>query len=177
LAAGEQVAIFARRCQSGCGLMRQESMERRVARNSEPARLSGTCCSQPRTATGRALRAVAVGYLDAHLGCQLSGGDVTSVTVSGRPSADVAHTELDAAKLPIDVSLHELQRRNPQVRGSVAQGDLELEHHLIGGVGLYARVGQSRAGDVAAQLFQRLAVVGAAAHSGMQAETVDVGAQ
>jgi hypothetical protein len=93
LAAGEQVAIFARRCQSGCGLMRQEPMERRVARNSEPARLSGTCCSQPRTATGRALRAVAVGYLDAHLGCQLSGGDVTSVTVSGRPEAGKAQAD------------------------------------------------------------------------------------
>lgn len=36
--------------------------------------------------------------------------------------------------------------------------------------------GRGGAGDVAAQLFQRLAVVGAAAHSGMQAEPVSVGA-
>ena len=34
-----------------------------------------------------------------------------------------------------------------------------------------------RTGDVAAQLLQRLPVVGAAAHSGMQAEAVDVGAK
>ena len=34
-----------------------------------------------------------------------------------------------------------------------------------------------RADDVAAQLFQRLAVVRRAAHGGVQAEYVDVGAQ
>ncbi len=39
---------------------------------------------------------------------------------------------------------------------------LQLQCDLPGGVGLYAFVGQSWAGDVAAQLFQRLAVVGAA---------------
>ena len=54
---------------------------------------------------------------------------------------------------------------------------LELEHDLPCGVGLHALIGQSRARDVAAQLLQRLAVVGAAAHRGVQAETVDVGKQ
>jgi hypothetical protein len=40
---------------------------------------------------------------------------------------------------------------------------LGLEHHLACGVGLHPFVGQCRAGDVAAQLFQRLPVVGRAA--------------
>ena len=50
------------------------------------------------------------------------------------------------------------------------QGGLELEHHLARGIGLYALVGQCRAGDVAAQLFQRLPVVGRAAHRSVQGE-------
>jgi len=73
--------------------------------------------------------------------------------------------------------LHELQRRHHQVRGAVAPSGLELEHDLPGRVGLHALVGQSGARDVAAQLLQRLAVVGTAAHGGMQAEALDVGAQ
>jgi hypothetical protein len=67
---------------------------------------------------------------------------------------------------------HELQRAHHQVRGAVAPRGLELEHHLPGGVGLHAFVGQCRAGDAAAQLFKPLAVVGAAAHSSVQAETL-----
>ena len=50
------------------------------------------------------------------------------------------------------------------------QGGLELEHHLPRGVCLYALVGQRRARDVAAELFQPLAVVGAAAHRSVQGE-------
>ena len=72
--------------------------------------------------------------------------------------------------------LHELQRRHHQVRGAVAPGGLERDHHLTGGVGLYAFVGQRGARRVAAQLFQRFAVVGRATHSRAQAEAVAVGA-
>lgn len=64
--------------------------------------------------------------------------------------------------------LHELQRRHDQMRGAVALGCLRLEHQLTGGVGLHALVGQGRPGDVAAQLLQRLPVVGCAAHGGVQ---------
>ena len=71
--------------------------------------------------------------------------------------------------------LHELQRAHHQVRGAVSPGGLELEHHLACGVGLHPFVGQCRAGDVAAQLPQRLPVVGRAAgvtpfndHAGLQ---------
>jgi hypothetical protein len=46
-----------------------------------------------------------------------------------------------------------------------------------GAVGLHALVGQRQPGDVAAQLLQRLPVVGHAAHGGVQAEPVDVGAE
>ena len=49
---------------------------------------------------------------------------------------------------------------------------------MPGGVGLHAFVrSQGRARDVAAQLLQRLAIIGAAAHGCVQAETLDVGAQ
>ena len=65
--------------------------------------------------------------------------------------------------------LHELQRRRPLVGGAVAPRGLELQHDWPGSVGLYAFVGQSRAGDVAAQLLERLAVVGRAAHGSVQA--------
>jgi hypothetical protein len=54
---------------------------------------------------------------------------------------------------------------------------LQLEHHLSRGVGPYPIVGQRRAGDVAAQLFQRLTISCAASHGSVQAETVDVSAQ
>ena len=73
--------------------------------------------------------------------------------------------------------LSRLHRTDNQVRGAVAPGGLQLEHHLTGGVGLHAFVGQRPAGDVAAQLLQRLAVVGAAAHGAVQAEAVDVSAE
>jgi hypothetical protein len=81
------------------------------------------------------------------------------------------------ALAPAPLPLHELQRRNDQVRDAVTPGGLELQRHLSGGVGLYALVGQRRAGDVAAQLFQSVALVCFAAHRQVQAETIDVGAQ
>ena len=56
-------------------------------------------------------------------------------------------------------------------------GGLQLEHHLPGGVALHTFVGQGRARDVAAQLRQRPAVVSAAAHHSVQAETLHLGTQ
>jgi hypothetical protein len=63
------------------------------------------------------------------------------------------------------------------VRGAVAPGCPELQHHLPSSVALHTFVGQGPAGDVAAQLLQRLALVGVAAHGGVQAESVHVCAQ
>lgn len=57
------------------------------------------------------------------------------------------------------------------MRGAVAPRGLEfVEHPLSADVGLDALVGQGRAGNVAAQLFQRLAVIGTAAYGSVQAE-------
>ena len=44
------------------------------------------------------------------------------------------------------------------------QGVLTLEHHRTDNVALHALISQGRPRDVAAKLFQRLAVIGAAAH-------------
>ena len=73
--------------------------------------------------------------------------------------------------------LHELQRRHCQVRGAVAPGCLELQHHLARGTALHPLVGQGRAGDGEAQLLERLALVSAAAYDRVQAETLHIGAQ
>lgn len=50
-------------------------------------------------------------------------------------------------------------------------------HHLASGVALHPFVSQRRTGDVAAQLLDRLAVVGTTSHGSVQAEPVDVSAQ
>ncbi len=60
--------------------------------------------------------------------------------------------------------LHELQRRHHQMRGAVAPGCFERQHHLANRVALYPFVGQRRASDVTAQSLQCLALVGGAAH-------------
>jgi hypothetical protein len=73
--------------------------------------------------------------------------------------------------------LHELQRIHDQMGRSIAPRRLELELHLAGGVELDPLVRQRRPRDVAAQLLQPLAVVRLDPHRGVQAETVDVGAQ
>ena len=57
------------------------------------------------------------------------------------------------------------------------QAVFSLKHPLPGSVALHAFVGKRWARDVAAQLLQRLAVVGAAAHRSVQAETLHVGTQ
>ena len=72
---------------------------------------------------------------------------------------------------PCRQALHELQRRHHDVRGAVAPGGLQLQHDLPGAVALHPLVGQRRPRDGAAKLLQRLAVIGAAAHGGVQAET------
>lgn len=64
------------------------------------------------------------------------GSGLSGVIALGRnrPSADEALAELDVAKLPIDVSLHELHRRQHLVHGSVEPRRLEVQLHLLGGV-------------------------------------------
>ena len=73
--------------------------------------------------------------------------------------------------------LHELRRRHDQVRRAVAPRAPELKKELVSGVGLRANFGQCREVDIAKQMLQCLAVMGAIAHGGVQAEAVGVGAQ
>ena len=63
------------------------------------------------------------------------------------------------------------------VRGAVAPGRLQPEHHLPGAVDLNTLVGQSRARDGAAQLLECLAVIGSATHRRVKAKTLLVGTQ
>ena len=72
--------------------------------------------------------------------------------------------------------LQEFQRRHHDVSSPVLIRALELQHDLAGAVALEPFVGNGRAGDIAAQVFEFLALIGAATHRGMQAEAVRVGA-
>lgn len=74
-------------------------------------------------------------------------------------------------------ALHEFQRRHPDVRGAVAPGALQLQHDVTRRIFLEPLVGDRGAGDVAAQPFELLALMRAAAHAGMQAEAVRLDAQ
>ena len=48
--------------------------------------------------------------------------------------------------------------------GAVFERALQLQHHLAGAVTLEPFVGDRRAGDIAAQVLQFLALIGAPAH-------------
>jgi len=63
------------------------------------------------------------------------------------------------------------------VRGAIAPGGLEFEHHLPRAIDLHALVGQRRARDGAAQLFPPLALVRFVAHARVQADALMVGTQ
>jgi len=56
-------------------------------------------------------------------------------------------------------ALHELQRRHPEVRGPVAPGALQLQHDVTRRIFLEPLVGDRGAGDVAAQPFERFALM------------------
>src|SRR3954466_13346554 len=60
--------------------------------------------------------------------------------------------------------------------GAVAPRALELQHDLAGTGALEPLVGNRRAGDVAAQAFELLALMGVTAYCRMQAEAVRVDA-
>jgi len=60
-------------------------------------------------------------------------------------------------------ALQQLQGRHHDMGGAVAPGALELEHDWAGAIALEPLVGNGRAGDVAAQAFELLALMGATA--------------
>ena len=61
------------------------------------------------------------------------------------------------------------ERRHHDMGGAVLIGALQLQHRLASTVALEPFVGNGRAGDIAAQLFERLALIGAATHPRVQA--------
>ena len=75
-------------------------------------------------------------------------------------------SESDAAwgAAPVRPGLQELQWRHDDVGGAVAVGAFELQHDLAGAVALEPLVGNGGAGNVAAQAFELLALVGATAY-------------
>ena len=86
-----------------------------------------------------------------------------------RPSMDgreCGGPEREGGRIHRGKPLHKLQRRHHLVPAAVASGRLEHQHDLAGGVALHAFVGRRRAGDVTAQLLQRLALVGCASCGG-----------
>src|SRR4051812_30021025 len=58
------------------------------------------------------------------------------------------------------------------MRGAVPPGALELQHELACAIALETLVGNRRAGDVAAQAFELLALMGVTAYCRMQAEAL-----
>src|SRR3954447_21934171 len=62
------------------------------------------------------------------------------------------------------------------MRGAVAPRALELQHELACAIALEPLIGNGRAGDIAAQAFELLALMGVTAYCRMQAETVRVDA-
>ena len=68
-------------------------------------------------------------------------------------------------------ALHELQRRDHDRGGPVAVGTLELQHDLARAITLEPFAGNRRAGDIAAQAFEFLALMGATAHRRMRAQS------
>ena len=67
-------------------------------------------------------------------------------------------------------ALHDFQRRHLDVRGAVTPGAFELQHDITRAIALEPFVGDRRAGDIAAQPFDLLALMRATAYPGMQAE-------
>src|SRR3954466_4109310 len=73
-------------------------------------------------------------------------------------------------------TLHKLQRRHHDMGGAVAPGTFELEHDLACAIALEPLIGNGRAGDIAAQAFELLALMGVTAYCRMQAEAVRIDA-
>ena len=71
-------------------------------------------------------------------------------------------------------ALHELQRRHDDVSGAILVGAVQLQHDIAGVIGFESFVGNGGAGDIAAQAFEFLTLIGVTAHRCMQAEAVRV---
>ena len=102
--------------------------------------------------------------------------DCTTQSGIGRQHAVKANQVQARARHQRGQALHQFQRRHPDVRGAIAPGALQLRHDATRAILLEPFVGDRGARDVAAQAFEVLALMRPAAHPGMQAEAVRIGA-
>ena len=72
--------------------------------------------------------------------------------------------------------LHQFHRGERKWWCAVEPGCFQLEYHVAFAVDGKALVGDRRVRDVAAQMFDTLAIIGITAHPGIRAEAVGVGA-
>ncbi len=69
-------------------------------------------------------------------------------------------------------ALHELQRRHHDMGGTVVVRAFELQHDMTGTIAFEAFVGNGWTGNVSAQVFEFLALMGGAADLGMEAKAL-----
>jgi hypothetical protein len=69
-------------------------------------------------------------------------------------------------------SLHEFQRRHHDMGRAISIGCLQCEHHLPGPIEYKTFIGDGGAGDVAAEVFEFLPLMGGTAHLGMEAKAL-----
>ena len=120
-----------------------------------------------------------VNVLGCVFGCLLrwTGNDRRAQLGVGREHAMEANQMQPRRRDECGQALHELQRRHHDMGGPVAVGTLELQHDLARAIALEPSVGNRRAGDIAAQVLQFLALIGAPAHRRMEAKAVRVDTQ
>ena len=73
-------------------------------------------------------------------------------------------------------ALHEFQWCHDDVGGAVPVGAFQLQYDIAGAVEFEPFIGDGGAGDIAAQLFEFVALTSGAAHRGVEAEPLLVGA-
>ena len=69
-------------------------------------------------------------------------------------------------------ALHELQRGHNDVGGTVPIGAFQLQHDITSAVEFEPVIGDGGTGDIAAQLFELVALTSGAAHRGVEAEAL-----
>ncbi len=119
--------------------------------------------ARPTHARGRMVR---VGIIGGGIACLLRWtGNDCSTRLGVRDEYTVEADQMQArAGNERGQSLHKLQRREHDVGGAVLIRALELQHHLASVVAFDPLIGERRAGNVAAQAFELLALIDAAAH-------------
>ena len=92
-----------------------------------------------------------------------SGNDFTTQLRVGRQHAVEANEMETRARHQGRQALHELQRLHDDMGGAVFERTHQLQHDIAGAVTLEPFIGDCRAGDIAAQVLELLALIGAPA--------------